>query len=275
MSLNVRRRFLLRDDAQLRSMPWGRLPGVRYSQGFLSTHPERIVSVRIGEHGASLIVASQPEGPMSPRFEYEIPPVDAHHMLEQCEGPKIERQRRRFRYGEHFWRVDEYKGDNEGLVIAEVELDFVHDEFEMPSWIGEEITGIKRYELSALLARPFKSWDKSWLEARADVPEFSQISPHQPDPLLPCPHCGKTSSLRLTDTVREKLLDPSAWVYHLVRCDASPLYGGCGAMGGWEDNAHEAAATWNQRANLKAAAVHVVDEILESRSASQDGAGED
>lgn len=270
MSLNIRRRFLLRDGANIRNMPWAKMPGVRYSQGFLSTHADRIVSVRIGSHGASLIVAGQQEGPMLPRFEYDIPMVDAYHMLTQCEGPKIERQRRRFRYGEHFWSVDEYKGDNEGLIIGEVELDFVNDLFEKPEWMGEEITDIKRYELSSLLAYPFKGWDKKWMELCQDVPEHSMRRPSNAAGLRACPHCGKVSSLRLTDTVREQLLDPGVWVYYLVRCDASRDSGGCGAMGGWEESEDAAVAIWNQRADPLAASQHVIDEIMASRSSRRD-----
>ena len=136
------------NDAQ---RPWKKLQGVRYTQGFLSTHPERTVSVRIGERGGSLIVASNAEGPLIPRFEYDIPVADAYQMLQQCEGPRLERLRRRFRYGDRFWRVDQYLGDNEGLAIAEVELGFVNDPFDRPRWVGEEITGMARFELAALL----------------------------------------------------------------------------------------------------------------------------
>ena len=233
---------------------WRALRSVRYTQGFLSTDSKISTSVRIEERGAFLTLGCQPEGVMNAAIEYPIPVADAHHLLTSCAGPKLERISRRFCYGPHFWRIDEYVGENHGLIIAEVELgEEVHlaAKFDPPHWVGEEITGDPNYQAQELLASPYITRTIS-----------SMRIPSAPAALQPCPFCGAAVSVALTTTEKLRLLDPKAWVFHLVSCQPDRGGGGCGAHGPWADYPEQAADLWNQRSNLQLLAqLHVQDRI--------------
>lgn len=218
---------------------WRLIRGVRYVQSFLNTDPQRSVSVRIDEQGGALIVGCRPEGMMSPRFEYPIPVAEAHHMLSQCRGPRLDRVSRRFCYGALFWCIDEYTGDNAGLIIAEVEGEGGINDIDLPHWVGEEITSDPNYSDEQLLSRPWRSRRHSAL---------------QETPLQPCPFCGACVCVELTNTEKENLLDQRVWVFDLVRCQDTRHKGGCGAQGGWADSPQEAAINWNRRTNLRSLA---------------------
>lgn len=226
----------LRFRAPFSDFNWRAIRGVRYTHAFLSVQPLASVSVRIAESGADLIVACSPEGLLNPRIELPVPVAEAHHMLQQCEGPRIERLSRRFCYGSHFWQIDEYLNDNQGLVLAEVDLQSADDGLDLPYWVGEEVTGDPAYDPMGLLTRPFVSRQHSVLQAPAPKP---------------CPFCGAASAVEVTDTDKEGLLDPQAWVFHLVRCQAGAKRGGCGAQGPWADSPEEAVRVWGERVNLR------------------------
>ena len=132
------------------------------AQGYLSSLPERTVRVRIkGKKGFLTIKGIGQHGGMS-RFEWEneIPLDEARELLKLCEKGKIEKTRYEIKSGKHVFEVDEFYGENEGLVMAEIELESETDTFEKPDWLGEEVTNDERYYNAYLSKNPFKTWEK-------------------------------------------------------------------------------------------------------------------
>ncbi len=154
MAQEIERKFLVIGDA------WRKLAkGTVYRQGYLSTVKERTVRVRIVGHKGYLTVKGLSVGAKRAEYEYEIPVADADAMLnELCEQPLIEKTRHKISFDELIWEVDEFVGDNEGLIVAEVELSDEDQEIHLPDWIGEEVTDDPRYFNANLIAYPYKSW---------------------------------------------------------------------------------------------------------------------
>ncbi len=154
MGVEIERKFLLGGDG------WRKLgEPVLLRQGYLSSHPDRTVRVRIEGGKGTMTIKGRSSGATRSEWEYEIPLSDANELLDGlCEKPIIEKHRRRIAFGAHVWEVDEFLGANQGLVVAEVELAFEEQQFDKPDWIGEEVTHDRRYFNSSLIARPFSSW---------------------------------------------------------------------------------------------------------------------
>jgi adenylate cyclase len=154
MGEEIERKFLVIGDG------WReRGPAVRYRQGFLSTDPERTVRVRIAGDRASLTIKGKTHGARRAEFEYEIPIDDAQRMLDTlCKRPLIEKVRHTVTVGGHAWEIDVFEGENDGLVIAELELQSEDEAFERPDWIGAEVTEDPRYFNSNLVERPYNTW---------------------------------------------------------------------------------------------------------------------
>ena len=154
MSLEVERKFLVKNDG------WrGLAPGVRYRQGYLNVEPERTVRVRIAAASAFLTIKGRNVDGAAPEYEYLIPLTDAGHMLDtMAKRPLIEKIRYAITYSSRIWEVDEFLGENAGLVLAEVELDRVGQSVALPDWIGEEVTGDPRYYNTSLMKHPFDTW---------------------------------------------------------------------------------------------------------------------
>ncbi len=130
------------------------------AQGYLNSEPERTVRVRIkGEKGFLTIKGQSSETGIS-RFEWEkeIPITEAKELLLLCEKGVIEKTRYEIQLGQHLFEVDEFHRENEGLIIAEVELQSESEIFEKPLWLGQEVTRDTRYFNSYLSKHPFKSW---------------------------------------------------------------------------------------------------------------------
>lgn len=129
-------------------------------QGFLNSHPERTVRVRIKGHQGFLTVKgiSNKEGTIRKEWEKEISVTDAEELLKLCEPGIIDKTRYEIKAGSHIFEVDEFLGENEGLIIAEVELNAEDEVFEKPSWLGKEVTGELKYYNSQLSLNPFKNW---------------------------------------------------------------------------------------------------------------------
>ncbi len=133
--------------------------GERLTQGYLSHDPRATVRLRVQGDRAWLTIKGKTHGASRSEFEYPIPTADAHAMLdEMCPEGVIDKTRYRIKVGEHVWEVDEFHGDNQGLVVAEVELDSEDQPFERPPWLGEEVTGDPRYYNSALSRTPYGQW---------------------------------------------------------------------------------------------------------------------
>ena len=132
----------------------------RIKQGFLNTDPERTVRVRLKDDEGFLTVKGKSTEYGLSRFEWEksISKADAEALLLLCEKEIIDKIRYEIDYGNHTFEVDEFFGDNEGLIIAEVELNYPTEIFKKPQWLGEEVTGQKQYYNSQLSKQPFKTW---------------------------------------------------------------------------------------------------------------------
>ena len=132
----------------------------RITQGYLSSVPERTVRVRVkGEKGCITVKGIGNDSGAS-RFEWEkeIPVEDVRDLLKICEPGVIDKTRYLVDCDGHTFEVDEFYGDNEGLVVAEVELSDENEAFTRPSWLGEEVTGDKKYYNSMLMKNPYKNW---------------------------------------------------------------------------------------------------------------------
>lgn len=129
-------------------------------QGFLNRDPERTVRVRLHNEDGKLTVKGLSSKDGLKRFEWEkeISKKDAKALFEFCETGIIDKLRHYVKAGAHTFEVDEFFGDNEGLVIAEIELNTEHEDFERPDWLGEEVTGIIKYYNSQLSKAPFNTW---------------------------------------------------------------------------------------------------------------------
>ncbi|MFD2892103.1 CYTH domain-containing protein [Flavobacterium chuncheonense] len=132
----------------------------RIVQGYLSSSPERTVRVRIkGENGYLTIKGKSNESGLS-RYEWEkeIPITEAEQLLQLCEKGVIDKTRYEVIVGTHVYEVDVFTGENDGLILAEVELNSEEESFEKPEWLGEEVTKDNRYYNSYLSKNPFKTW---------------------------------------------------------------------------------------------------------------------
>ena len=150
----IERKFLV-DTA--RWSPQG--PGVHLVQGYLSSHPERVVRVRIAGDAAKLTIKGKTQGISRVELEYDIPIADAQTMLDGlCERPLIDKHRYTEDLAGRTWEIDIFHGDNDGLVLAEVELASETDEVELPAWATREVSHDARYFNANLLKAPYSSW---------------------------------------------------------------------------------------------------------------------
>lgn len=154
MSLEIERKFLVRGER------WKSLAqGVLLRQGYLSSDPNRIVRVRIEGESAMLTIKGRTIGATRTEWEYPVPMEDARAFLDGlCEKPIIEKIRYRIRHEGMMWEVDEFLGDNAGLVVAEIELEAEDQMFSRPDWVGEEVTHDARYFNANLLRHPYAGW---------------------------------------------------------------------------------------------------------------------
>ena len=129
------------------------------SQGYLSLEAERTVRIRIKKELALLTIKGKSQGISRLEFEYQIPLNDGLALLKICQGSIIEKKRYLLHYDQLTWEVDEFEGDNAGLIVAEVELESENQTFALPPWIKEEVSDDQRYYNSNLVQKPFKNWE--------------------------------------------------------------------------------------------------------------------
>lgn len=154
MGREIERRFLVTGEA------WRDLgPGCAFRQGFLSTVKERVVRVRVAGERATLTIKGVTRGIAKVEFEYPIPLEDAQYLLDHlCIQPIIEKVRHGIEYAGLYWEVDEFLGENAGLVLAEVELQSEDQAVILPPWVGREISDDPRYFNSSLAEHPYRHW---------------------------------------------------------------------------------------------------------------------
>lgn len=152
MGIEIERKFLVVGDA------WRNAPAVFYSQGYLSRDKARTVRIRIAGDEAFLTIKGVSVGASRAEFEYPIPAWDARELLAMCEQPLIEKNRYKILHEGFIWEVDEFLGENRGLIVAEIELPAEDTDFTLPAWVGEEVTSDARYFNSNLSITPFSRW---------------------------------------------------------------------------------------------------------------------
>jgi CYTH domain-containing protein len=153
MGKEIERKFLVTGD-EYRSLG----EGVLFRQGYLSSLKERVVRVRTMGAAAALTIKGITVGATRLEYEYPIPLADAEGLLDICERPLIEKTRYKVASGGLVWEVDEFHGVNEGLVVAECELESEDQAIVKPAWVGDEVTGDARYFNSNLISHPYTSW---------------------------------------------------------------------------------------------------------------------
>jgi len=154
MGKEIERKFLLTGDT------WRSLAkGTKYRQGYLNSAKKRIVRVRTIDDRGYLTIKGITTGATRVEYEYDIPENDATAMLNDlCEKPIIEKNRYKIEFAGLVWEVDEFFGENQGLIVAEVELEREEQSFDKPEWIGDEVTGDPKYFNSNLILNPFTKW---------------------------------------------------------------------------------------------------------------------
>ncbi|HEB51112.1 MAG TPA: CYTH domain-containing protein [Desulfobulbus sp.] len=156
MAIEIERKFLLRNDSWRQSAR-GRL----YRQGYIMSGSGVTVRVRTVEEKGFLTIKGKSRGAARAEYEYPIPLTDAREMLETlCTGPLIEKMRYLVEYEGFTWEIDEFAGENQGLIVAEIELSSEVQEFPRPPWLGREVTGDGRYFNASLARNPYRRWPR-------------------------------------------------------------------------------------------------------------------
>jgi adenylate cyclase len=155
MAIEVEHKFLVQDE-DWREYVYRSVP---IRQGYLVSDECRSVRVRIAGNVAQLNIKSATLGVARSEYEYPIPLEDAKEIMDNlCRKPLLEKTRHLVRYSGHIWEIDEFAGDNAGLVVAEVELTDIDEKFVKPPWLGEEVSHDRRYYNAYLVEHPYKDW---------------------------------------------------------------------------------------------------------------------
>ena len=153
MALEIERKFLVQKVA------WRNEKGTTYRQGYLSSAIERSVRVRVINEKGFLTIKGISRGAVRVEYEYEIPITEAEAMLNDlCEKPIIEKMRFKIEFKGLVWEVDEFSGENQGLIVAEVELESEDQLFTKPEWVGEEVTSDHKYDNANRSHHPYSRW---------------------------------------------------------------------------------------------------------------------
>jgi len=155
MATEIEHKFLLRDDRWRSQVE----RSARMRQGYLTSDARCSVRVRIADSQGFLNLKSGTLGIQRSEYEYPIPLAEAEEILDMlCEKPLLEKTRHFLWFGEHLWEIDEFEGDNAGLIVAEVELSRSDEPFARPDWLGEEVSHDIRYYNSQLARHPYQTW---------------------------------------------------------------------------------------------------------------------
>ena len=155
MAVEIEHKFLVRDERWRREVE----RSVRMRQGYLTSDARCSVRVRVAGDQGHLNVKSGTLGIQRSEYEYLIPLAEAEEILDTlCEQPLLEKTRHFVRFGGHLWEIDEFEGDNAGLIVAEVELSRTDEPFDRPDWLGEDVSHDIRYYNSQLARHPYRTW---------------------------------------------------------------------------------------------------------------------
>ena len=158
MSIEIERKFLTTSNT-FKNESYKK---IYIRQGFLNSHKERAVRIRIADKNAFITVKGMSNSTGTSRYEWEkeISIKDAKELLLLCEKTIIEKHRFLVKFGVHTYEIDEFLGENEGLIVAEIELSNENEYFKKPAWLGQEVTGQVKYYNSNLSVSPYSSWEK-------------------------------------------------------------------------------------------------------------------
>ena len=154
MPREIERKFLLKNDEWRSAVQASRA----LRQGYLCGNDRASVRVRIDGDQANLNIKSATLGIERLEFEYAIPVEQAEALLSELAGQVVEKTRHEVRHQGHLWEIDEFAGDNAGLIVAEVELEDAQERFERPDWLGDEVSGDPRYYNTELARHPYSRW---------------------------------------------------------------------------------------------------------------------
>lgn len=155
MPVEIERKFLLKHDGWRQHIEHS----ARIRQGYLGTIARASVRIRVEGDKANINIKSAELSMRRMEYEYSIPLAEANEMLDKlCESPQIDKLRHIVKHGRHVWEIDEFLGDNAGLIVAEVELAAENETFVLPDWAGAEVTQDPRYYNVNLVKHPFKNW---------------------------------------------------------------------------------------------------------------------
>lgn len=154
MAMEIERKFLVVSDAWRQAASRSEV----FRQGYLSNSPPASVRVRVAGDKATLNIKGMVLGVQRPEYEYPLPLADAEELLALCSRPLIEKTRHFVEYVGKCWEIDEFHGDNAGLVVAEVELQAASEAIDLPPWVGKEVSHLERYYNVRLTAYPYSRW---------------------------------------------------------------------------------------------------------------------
>jgi adenylate cyclase len=162
MAIEIERKFLVRDDSWRASAE----QASRIRQAYIANNDLVSIRVRLVDAArAVLTIKSAKRGLVRREFEYEIPVAEAEDLFELREGAAIEKTRYIVPVGGQVWEVDVFAGDNEGLILAELELEHAAQSIDRPAWLGREVTADKRFYNAVLTRRPYRTWAAAGDEA--------------------------------------------------------------------------------------------------------------
>lgn len=154
MAIEIERKFLVTNDNWRQHTT----SSLRMVQGYLGGNDNSSIRIRVCGEQADINIKARVIGIQRNEYEYMIPITDAEEMLQLCDQPLIEKIRHQLDHAGHTWEIDEFFGVNEGLIVAELELGAVNEQFERPDWLGEEVTEDIRYYNICLVDNPYTSW---------------------------------------------------------------------------------------------------------------------
>jgi adenylate cyclase len=155
MGIEIERKFLVKKDI------WAQVvkeEKSHFRQGYILSDSQKTVRVRLTDTEAFLTIKGQTIGAARPEFEYSIPMEDARHMLDNLCITELSKIRYFIPHDGHTWEVDEFLGQNEGLIVAEIELSAEDEQFSLPDWVDKDVTAEKKYTNSNLAVKPFTKW---------------------------------------------------------------------------------------------------------------------
>lgn len=154
MAIEIERKFLLLNSDWRKAV----YDQKKIFQGYLSSNPERTVRVRVSDQKGIITIKGKSQGNSRAEYEYNIPLTDADELIKLCENPIISKTRYLVKIEEKVWEIDEFSGENQGLIVAEVELQSETERITFPSWIGKEVSSEKRFFNASLIKYPYSEW---------------------------------------------------------------------------------------------------------------------